>query len=889
MDIRGPLGSRIRVRVTVVTAVTSMLVGVLIAAPARAETLKPSSTPTSTALVTPAPSKPTSASSPASSATPTSPSYPTGQNDAALCLTIQGLPPELAAGVTITGPGGFTATATASRTFKNLAPGTYTIASKSVAFPKAISDVPAGSKAYPNDEEIQVAVVAHKSAHATVDYGNIVSSRVRSLTPDVLALTGKPTDPRTVTVAKAGHPTVGQIVIQVASQKLPAGLLHKVTAVTVSGKTARLTVTPAHLIDAFPQIDFDQHIDLQSSDPVKAKVAAAALPAAELGLKMGNFTCQVPVSDSSITMTDTVTVGTDVAMDVPKRWGVPVGLPYGKIAMTVGVSRELAMLLRKNLGCTASVTLLTKPGVIQVGPVPVPVFFQLGAGGSLKVGAGDLTGNAAAGFSVTGGLAFNGTRITNLSTSSGSGSVSLNGAGKVSLGPTFKFAIGVPSVVKGVPNADVNLALNPSLALTGNTNGTCTLDLVGTVQVGVQYGPIKLNQPLITPTKNLYKCPTTPPTGTTLAVQHTAPLGAFPNQTFPYTVKVTNNGSQTATGVTVAEVLPSAGTFVSSSPSGTPSAPAPNATYSVPLGDIPVGQSKTVVVNWKAPANAASLTAIATATATNAPTAGPVNANTPVGTALSCNPCGATAKGTGLRNRDHGAVTISDVPAGASVGRAVLVWGLLYSGAQPANTITFAGHPVTADVTSTVSGNLCWGDTNTVGYAADVTSYVTGNGTYDITDPIRGVTRPDSEPAGVLPYTDGATLLVFYNGGGANNQVLSDFSYDTNTDTDQAIDRSFTGIHSIGGASTLTLAGPDGQNYDETFTLTGADTQILVNTWDGSDPQDGPSFAIGNLWDTDVHDISSILPAGQSELSLHSALTEDCIGVGAAVLQTSQG
>lgn len=194
-------------------------------------------------------------------------------------------------------------------------------------------------------------------------------------------------------------------------------------------------------------------------------------------------------------------------------------------------------------------------------------------------------------------------------------------------------------------------------------------------------------------------------------------------------------------------------------------------------------------------------------------------------------------------------------------------------------------------MTSTVSGNLCWGDTATVGYAADVTSLLSGNGNgqYAITNPPNGVVRPDADPNGTLPYTDGASLLVFYNGGGANNQVLSDFTYDTNTDADGAIDRSFSGVHSVGGASTLTLAGPDGQtNFPEDFTLTGNGPLTLTNTWDGSDPQDGPSFPIGNLRDTDVTDISSILPSGQTSFNVHNTYTGDCDGVSAAVLQTAQ-
>jgi hypothetical protein len=218
------------------------------------------------------------------------------------------------------------------------------------------------------------------------------------------------------------------------------------------------------------------------------------------------------------------------------------------------------------------------------------------------------------------------------------------------------------------------------------------------------------------------------------------------------------------------------------------------------------------------------------------------------------------------------------------------VWSILYAGDVPPNSITFNGTPVAADLTQTVSGNLCWGDSNTIGYAADVTAQVTGNGSYLVSDPPRGTTRVDDNPVGSLPYTDGASLVVFYTGGGSHSQVLSDFTYNTDTDGTGQINRNFAGIHSTGGTATLTLAGPDGQNNaGESFTIQGAGSPLtFTNTWDGSASQEGPSFGIGNLWDNDVYDVTPALPAGQATLSETHTQTGDCIGVGAAVLQVTQ-
>jgi hypothetical protein len=308
------------------------------------------------------------------------------------------------------------------------------------------------------------------------------------------------------------------------------------------------------------------------------------------------------------------------------------------------------------------------------------------------------------------------------------------------------------------------------------------------------------------------------------------------------------------------------------------------------LPNIAPGDSAEATVSWAAPDEVSTLVNSATASAANAPAVGPDEVSVAIGVETTCNPCGVTAAGTGLRNRAQGSITIDGVPAGATVGRAVLVWGILYdSDVVPANTITLGGETVTADLTATVSGSLCWSDSATVGYAADVTSLVQGNGTYEITDPIRGETRVDSDPAGTLPFTDGATLLVFYVGGPSTNQVISDFTYDTDTDAGSSINRSFSGINSIGSAASLIMAGPDGQtNGGETFTMTGSAPLVFNDTWDGSDPQQAPDFTIGNLWDTDVYDVGSILPAGQTTLTFSHTQSGDCIGLSAAVLMVSQ-
>jgi len=371
--------------------------------------------------------------------------------------------------------------------------------------------------------------------------------------------------------------------------------------------------------------------------------------------------------------------------------------------------------------------------------------------------------------------------------------------------------------------------------------------------------------------------------GTTLAVDKTGPPAAFANQEFQFTVVVSNTGPGTATNVVLVDDLPDEGTFVSSDPAGL----LDGDILTVDLGDIVASESVVITITWQAPDNETTLLNDAEASADNAAAASDSHAvEIGIQTVVTG---GVTAAGTGLRNRDNGDIAITGVPAGAVVTRAVLTWALLYTSPVPGNQITFEGEVITADLTQTISANLCWGDTNTIGYAADVTGLVSGNGIYSITDPVNTVIREDSNPSPTFPLTDGATLIVFYGGIGFDDQVLSDFSYSAESTTLSENVRNLEAINSTGGAATLYLTGPDGQgNFGEEVRVTGSGELNFDNTWDGSDPQEGPDFAIGNLWDTDVHDVTSILPAGQTTLDINLGLGSDCTGLSAVALQVAQ-
>ncbi len=370
---------------------------------------------------------------------------------------------------------------------------------------------------------------------------------------------------------------------------------------------------------------------------------------------------------------------------------------------------------------------------------------------------------------------------------------------------------------------------------------------------------------------------------TGLTVTAGGPPAVFTGQQFDFTIEVTNSGTDTAVNVVITDTLPNSGSFVSSDPAGTPS----GNTLTLDLGDLGPGASASVTVTWVAPDAEATLVNNVDASADNAPTANDQH-TVAVGTQTIVTG-GATAAGTGLRHRDNGEIVIRGVPNGAEVTRAVLVWALLYQSTVPSSDITFEGQLITPDLTQTISSNLCWGDSNTIGFAADVTGLVSGNGTYEITNPVNAIIREDDDPTPSFPLTDGASLIVFYGGPGFDAQVLSDFSYSAESANIGQNVRMLGGINSVGGQTTLIIAGPDGQNnFGERVEVIGSTPLLFDNTWNGSDPQAGPDFPIGNLWDTDTYDVSIIFPAGQTSLTINLGFGSDCTGLSAVVLQVEQ-
>ncbi|HTA14853.1 MAG TPA: hypothetical protein VK781_08355 [Solirubrobacteraceae bacterium] len=717
-------------------------------------------------------------------------------------------------------------------------------------------------------------------------YGTIRSARVVVLHATPLAIVGSATDPGAILLsfhASAGLRR-GSILAQAPTRRLPAGLFDRVIGVRRTHRGVLLSLKPALLSDAFPAIDVHTTVPFNfGPPPAKSARTADFLSNVDLSYSVplirNRLEASCGASPTGWSLAPFGTLHPTLTANVHRGF---LGLVYGELSVTLAGNIGFDATIPSGAHCGLTVDGPKGEAFIPIGDVPVPVEGSVNLNVTLAL-AGPAHVHAAAGATVTAGANLHGvdaTPILKTSKLSASGSVTNNGV-KLTIGPEVQAGLGINDV-----NAHVDGSF--SVAAKSSTEG-CEVDLGASAGIGIDFWSLHGSYTPFEAEKPIYRCPQSSPPK--LQITQTGPPGAFPGQEFEYTVNVTNTGGTTANSVDVIDSLPGEGSFDSSSPGGSPTAPVTGGTLNIQLGDLAAGQTGTAKVRWHAPSNPTNLTNSALATASNAGQAGPAVDNVSVGTTGNCNPCGAASGGIGLRSRNRGLITIGGIPPGATVTQAVLVWGILYDGEQPSNAITLDGHPITANITSNASGTLCWGDTATVGYAADITPYVSGNGTFEITNPPNGEVRVDENPYGVLPYTDGASIIVFYNGGGADNQVLSDFSYNTNTDitTGESITRSFNSIHSVGGPASLTLAGPDGQNNGgKIFTFMGAGEQVAVNPFEGSALQEGPSFPIGNLWDNEAFDVTPILPSGQQTLTFNNVHTEDCIGVGAAVLQVAQ-
>ena len=246
-----------------------------------------------------------------------------------------------------------------------------------------------------------------------------------------------------------------------------------------------------------------------------------------------------------------------------------------------------------------------------------------------------------------------------------------------------------------------------------------------------------------------------------------------------------------------------------------------------------------------------------------------------------------TASDLGMRDVGAGNIVVSGV--GGPVTNALLFWhGPTNSNSPTANAnVSVAGTPVTGTNIGFSQDNF-WASLNSQAYRADVTSLITGDGSYALS----GFQNASAQ-------INGAGLFTFYDSGvstGRRDVVIFDGN-DSNfaSSFDPAgWDFTLSGINYTSGQAFLQLLVSDGQNFspndDGTLRVNG--TAIATGgIFQGLGPRaPGAGVSNGSLIDLERFDITSLLSPGVN--SLHITLDagfDDALSAVVAVVDLPAG
>jgi len=251
---------------------------------------------------------------------------------------------------------------------------------------------------------------------------------------------------------------------------------------------------------------------------------------------------------------------------------------------------------------------------------------------------------------------------------------------------------------------------------------------------------------------------------------------------------------------------------------------------------------------------------------------------------------GYTAAGAGLRNLGYGTISITGIPAGATVKSATLLWDILAGQAEPAFAQgTLDGKAVTG--TPWASGaSPCWPASANFAYEADVTSLVTGNGSYNLAGFATGQSDgADPWTAGsAAPLDEGASLVVVYQLPSMPQVSVQIAEGATETDSGNSATATLNGF-TVGAtpSATTTYIVADGQMAGNTASFDG--NTLPGVGFPGNDPQAVPHYSQGNLWDTVTADVRPYLAPGATSATLAVTGNSDCLVWVGQVLAVSTG
>lgn len=255
---------------------------------------------------------------------------------------------------------------------------------------------------------------------------------------------------------------------------------------------------------------------------------------------------------------------------------------------------------------------------------------------------------------------------------------------------------------------------------------------------------------------------------------------------------------------------------------------------------------------------------------------------------VSAGVAGTGAPGTGT-------ITVSGV-GGNPVTKAYLYWNGIGDPSYFNPDVTLDGSPVTGIAIGSSATN-CWGPGDSTAYRADVTSLITGDGSYVISDLSSGANGNSS---------NGASLIVLFDDGDPTNN--RDLVFFEGNDADEpdgypgetlGWHATLPGINYNGGVVGIQFHAADGQNADDGPVAldTGLAPALVIpdnaTLWDGiSLPSEGQGRNGHGLWDIHTFDMTSAFPAAPQVVSLDIDGQDsggDCLALVVALVDLEPG
>lgn len=236
----------------------------------------------------------------------------------------------------------------------------------------------------------------------------------------------------------------------------------------------------------------------------------------------------------------------------------------------------------------------------------------------------------------------------------------------------------------------------------------------------------------------------------------------------------------------------------------------------------------------------------------------------------------ASAGYGGMRDVGTGTINLSGVSG--TVTSAYLYWHGP-TNASPTDTnanasVNFNGNSVNGTFLG-ISSDNCWGFSNSMAYRADVSSLVSGNGTYSLANFVKNNNSIN---------VNGASLAVFFDDGDDNNNRDIVLFNGNDSNIDNGFDAAgwnitLAGINYSGGDASAQFHVSDGQSFPDDAIVVNASTLVPTGPIFEGDSVPGGAGGPGNgfLWDIKDFSVTSLLNPGLNNLNISSGVNSDCL------------